>query len=228
MSWVAAAVVGGSVIGGIASSKAAGKAADAQQATAQQASATELEMFNQNREDLAPWREAGSKTLEQIMSGLKPGGEFATSSYKPFTMADFYSDPGYQFQMSEGQKALERSAAAKGLLGSGGTLKDTMRFSQGLADQTYGDAYKRYVNDFDMRNNDTTQRFNRLATVAGLGQTSAGQTASLGANTASNVAGNIVGAGNAEAAQRVATGNAISGVAGSLGNYMLMNKFMGK
>jgi len=228
MSGIATAVVASAVIGGAVASNSAKKAAAAQRDASQRASDTELEMFNQNREDLAPWREAGSKTLEQIMGGLGKGGEFAQSSYKPFTMGDFYNDPGYQFQLAEGQKALERSAAAKGMLGSGATMKDAMRFGQGLASQEYGKAYDRYTNDFNMRNNDTTTRFNRLATVAGLGQTATGQTAQLGANTAQNIAGNQIGAGNATAAQNIATGNAISGAANQVGNYAMMSKFLAK
>lgn len=51
---------------------------------------------------------------------------------------NFRSDPGYTFQMDQGQQALNRSHAAAGNLSSGNADTDTLKFSQGLADQSYG------------------------------------------------------------------------------------------
>lgn len=223
MAWIgAAAQVGGALLNYFGSKKAA----DATEDAAKLASDTQLHMFDQNRADLAPWREAGAKTLGQITAGLQPGGEFAQSIYKPFTMADFMNDHGYQFQLQEGQKALERSAAAKGMLGSGATMKDIIKYGQGVASQGYNDAFNRYNADFNMRNTDTTTRFNRLASVAGLGQTATNQTAQLGADTARGVASNQIGAGNAAAAGTVAGTNAMSGAVGNIGNYFMTQNLL--
>ena len=52
--------------------------------------------------------------------------------------ANFQANPGYQFQMDQGQQALNRSHAAAGNLSSGNADADTLKFSQGLADQSYG------------------------------------------------------------------------------------------
>lgn len=51
--------------------------------------------------------------------------------------------PGYEFRMNEGTRALEGSMAARGLGNSGAAQKAQLRYSQGLADQTYGQAVDR-------------------------------------------------------------------------------------
>lgn len=51
----------------------------------------------------------------------------------------FQTNPGYDFQMEQGLDALERRASSQGRVASGQTSLDTLRFSQGLADQSYGD-----------------------------------------------------------------------------------------
>ena len=52
-------------------------------------------------------------------------------------------DPGYKFRLSEGMKALDRQAAARGGLISGNALKATQRYGQDLASQEFGNAYNR-------------------------------------------------------------------------------------
>ena len=47
------------------------------------------------------------------------------------------STPGYQFAYNQGLEAVNRTAAAKGQLGSGNRLYDLTKFGQGLASQTY-------------------------------------------------------------------------------------------
>jgi hypothetical protein len=215
MSWVATAVVASSVVGGITSSRASGQAARAQRDAAQQASDTELRMFEQNREDQAPYREAGYTALGQIGAGTAPGADFN----RDFSMADFEADPGYQFRRDEGAQAIERSAAARGGLLSGGTGKALTRYGQDVASQEYSNAYSRF-------NADRTQRFNRLASIAGVGQTSVNQTGAQGAQVAANVGNNITGAGNATAAGYIGRANAVNDTASTLGNFYLQNQFL--
>lgn len=218
MSWVAAAVVGGSIIGGVASNRAASKASDAQVAATDKASETELKMYNQTRDDQAPWREAGTVALSQMLSGTKPGGEFDRS----FTMADFVKDPGYEFRMSEGQRGMERGAAARGGALSGGALREATRYGQDYASGEYGKAYDRY-------NNDLTTRFNRLSSIAGTGQTATAQTGANAMQTAGRIGENTVQAGNARASGYVGGANAFNNGVQTIGNYFqtqqLMNRF---
>jgi hypothetical protein len=215
MSWVAVAVVGGAVIGGVASNHAAGKAADAQENAANKASDTQLQMFNQQRTDSAPWRDAGTQALSQMLTGTKPGGEFNRN----FTMADFVKDPGYDFRMQQGQNAVDHSASARGGVLSGRAIKDTERFGQDYASGEYGKAYDRY-------NNDLTTRYNRLANIAGTGQTATAQLGQQGTQVAGQLGENYMQAGNARASGYVGQANAFNNAGQTIGNYFQTQQMM--
>jgi hypothetical protein len=79
------------------------------------------------------------------IGGMDPSAAY--SKYAQPLDVDVTQDPGYQFRLQEGQKALEQSAAAKGGFFSGQTGKDLMKFGQGLASQEYGSAYDRAARD---------------------------------------------------------------------------------
>lgn len=211
---VAAAIVAGAVVGGVATSVAGDKAASAQASAARTAANTELEMYNQNRADLAPYRQAALNPLSTLSTGLEAGGDFN----RDFTIADFQKDPGYQFRMDEGQRALERSAASRGGLLNGGTLRAIQRYGQDYSSGEYSNAYARF-------NNDRTQRFNRLSALAGTGQTATNTTAALGTNAANNIAESQLQAGNARAAQAINQGNAVNDVTSSLGQFYLQQQY---
>lgn len=57
--------------------------------------------------------------------------------------ANFQADPGYNFQLDQGLQALQRTHAAAGNLSSGNADLDTLKYSQGLADQAYGNYVSR-------------------------------------------------------------------------------------
>lgn len=174
------------------------RAIRAQQGATNQANETMWDMFNQNREDTAAWRDAGKEAL---------GGMQNADFQRDFTMADFTADPGYQFRLQEGQKALERSAAARGGLNSGATMKALMGYGQNFASQEYGNAYNRF-------NADRDRRFNRLASTAGLGQTTMGQMIGAGQQTAGTVASNHMGMGNAQAGAIIGANNNMNNLIG--------------
>lgn len=148
-------------------------------------------------------------------------------AYTPFSEADFKADPGYQFRLDQGNQAIQRLAAATGNLNSGRALKDAMNFSSGLASQECQNAYGRYNNDyttgFNAHSTSQNNIFNKLAALAGIGQSSASSLANAGQNYA-NHAGNALGQGaNAQAAGQIGSSNAwgqgIAGAANSLGGY---------
>lgn len=209
MSFVAVAVGGGAAVAGIGGALiqggAAKDAAQTQADAAAQANKMQWDMYQQNRTDQQPWREAGANAL----SGL------ADPSFQhDFTMGDYQKDPGYDFRMNEGQKALERSAAARGGLQSGGTLKALDRYGQDYASNEYQNAYNRF-------NTNQTQRFNRLSSIAGLGQTANAQTNAAGMNYANQAGSNSMGAANAAGAAGIAGANAWGGALSGIGkNWM--------
>jgi hypothetical protein len=205
MPWVAAI---GAVAGSLISADASGNAADAQAKSAEDANRLAQDQFNQNRADSQPWRDAGTQALGQLTSGTSAGGDFS----RDFTLADFNKDPGYQFRMDQGSNALQTSAASRGGLLSGGTLKALDRYGQDYASGEYSNAYNRF-------NNDRTQRFNRLSSIAGLGQTATRDVAQQGTALAGQLGENGMQAANARASGYIGTANAINGGAQSLGNW---------
>lgn len=112
---------------------------------------------------------------------------------KNFGLSDFQTDPGYEFRKAEGMKGIENSAAARGGLLSGAALKAAGQYNQDFASNEFGNAYNRF-------NTNQTNNFNRLATLAGVGQTANNAVQSAGQNYANNAGANLVNAGNAAAA----------------------------
>jgi hypothetical protein len=135
---------------------------------------------------------------------------------RDFGMSDFQTDPGYAFRMSEGMKGLERSAAARGGLLSGGTLKGIQRFGQDLASQEYTNAFNRYQTN-------RAAQLNPLQSLAGVGQTSANTLGAAGtqfANTMGNIGMNQANVqGNAAMARASAYGNTLNQLSGLAGGY---------
>lgn len=176
------------------------------------------------------WERSDPKWItEQITQRVpqsvnKPPAEFAALN-RQFTMRDFENDPVNQIQGSfmqdEARKAIERRAAAMGGWDSGATLKALTRFGSDYGNQRAGESYNRFVGD-------QTTQFNRLASVAGLGQTSANQTATLGANMANNIGANTMAAANARGAAGVAGANAITGGVNSGLNFFQGQQFLNR
>lgn len=193
MTWGMVAVAGATVVGAVVSSNSASKAAKAQTNAANSANATQLAMYDQNREDTAPYRQAGYSALDKINELI--------NSYKTTSPQDVLNDPGYQFGLSEGTKALQGSAAAGGGLYSGATLKALQRFGTDYATTKYDDVFNRQQTDLN-------NQFNRLSTTAGLGSANTAQTGANGMTTAGVIGGNLTGAANAQGAAGLTAANA--------------------
>jgi hypothetical protein len=133
------------------------------------------------------------------------GGNFDYQGYK--------ASPGYDYRLAEGEKAIQRAAAARGNLNSGATLKALGQFGQDYAANDYG------------------LFMNRLAAQAGMGQTQANSMAGLGANYAANGSNTLMAAGNARASGYVNQGNVMGSALGQLGqiggNYLGGSSFGG-
>lgn len=72
--------------------------------------------------------------------------EFTFPNFQQPTAADLYRDPSYQFRLDQGRGMLENSAAARGVLNSGGTLWDILNYGQQAASQEYGSVWDRMFN----------------------------------------------------------------------------------
>lgn len=191
-----------SLIGGKMSADAARSAANTSAAASDRATDVQREMFERNVELNAPFREAGVTALNKLVP--------MATEYTPFGMAQFQQDPGYAFRMSEGMKALERSAAKRGGLLSGSMLKDIQRYGQNLASDEYTNAFNRYQAE-------RQAQLNPLQSLAGVGQTAAQQLGAAGtqfANTVGNIGMNQAAvSGNANMARASAYGGTLNQLA---------------
>jgi hypothetical protein len=209
----AVATVGSSLIG----SSASGKAANAQQQAAAQASDVQRDIFERQVELQEPFREAGLKGQNRLLELLGLGGDVKAPEYGKYATAEygadkFTADPGYAFRMSEGMKALERSAAARGGLLSGSTLKATQRYGQDLASQEYQNAFNRYQAE-------RVGTLNPYQALSGTAQSSANTLGQQAGALGQSLGSNIIGAGNAQASGYIGQANAIAGGLGQGMNF---------
>jgi len=216
---VAVAIGGAALVGGVATASAGSKAASAQKegattAAAASQAATEAQIAEQRRQydttraDYAPYRETGYKALDTL------AGLYGVGGTKIDPTEALKATPGYQFQMDEGLKAIDRSNAARGILNSGGADKARIRYAEGVASTGY--------NSFA----------DRLAALAGVGQSATGSTAAAGANSSNAItsalgangqtqANAATAAGNARASSYANTGSAINGTVNNLASLYL-------
>lgn len=228
----ALAIGGGlAAAGGVASSligsSAAKSAASVQAKAADTATQLQKDEFNQQQSNIAPWLQAGGVSLNQLMSGLQPGGALSTPFSGTFTApteAEARATPGYQFTADQGSKAILNAQTASGGAFTGGTAKSLDAFNTGLADSTYNDSFNRalqtFGTQFNTYNTNQSNLFNKLASVSGLGQTSAVQLGQLGQQAASNE-GNLLTSGAAStAAGGVGSANAVNSGISSISNNL--------
>ena len=179
MTWGVVSSIGMGLYTASENRSAASRAADAQTQANERAQAFQSQMFDKQQALTAPYREGGATAQNRLMELLGIGGNAGSAGYgkyaQDFGMSDFVTDPGYNFRLLEGQKAIDRSAAARGGTQSGAALKAATRYGQDMGSQEYGRAYDRYQ----------TNRSNQLAPL--------GSIATMGANAATN---NATAAGN--------------------------------
>lgn len=202
---VTAAVTGGTaLVGGFLGNEATKQASRDQKAATDQALGEQARQYNQTRADMAPYREAGSAAISRIrdLLGLSDTPAGAEDILR--------SDPGYTFRFNEGLKGVMNPLKAAGLSKSGAALKAVTRYGQDYATNAYDSV------------------INRLAGLAGTGQSSSGTLGMLGSNYAGNV-GNLLTAGaNARGAAGIAGANMWANGLGAIGNYYGQSSILDK
>lgn len=180
----------GSIIGGDSSRRSSNQQADAAAASLK----LQKSMYDQNRKDYAPWREAGKNALTDLSAKVATGP------------GDYTASPGYKFRLAEGQKAIERSAAARtGVLG-GATEKALMRYNQDYASGEYQNFLNQYYQSLTPRQS-----------LAGLGMTANTGITNAGTNAANQMSQAQLAMGNAQAAGTINQANSLAGNINSMG-----------
>lgn len=249
-----AAIVGGTLAAGVASSAIGANAATSAASTqanaatqAQQLQATEAQnaldfqkqTYNTSQQQQAPYLAAGTSGLNALQYGLGTGGTANGSGVGQGSLTTPYgqtfsaptglteqNDPGYQARLQLGQTALEKSAAARGSVLTGGTAQAENQAAQDYASNEYGNVYNRALNTYDTNfnayNTNQTNQYNKLAALAGTGQQTATNLANQGqaaANATSSIdlttgqqqGQDIQNAGTATASGYIGAANAING-----------------
>src|SRR5208282_1825456 len=184
---------GGGILSGIIGGGAAEKAAKEEAAAINNATNAELQMYNQTVAREQPWVTAGTNALASYQSllGLGAGGT-GTPNTSTFT-----GSPGYQFQLGQGEQAIQNASSTSGGPISGNALKQLQTYGTGLANQDW---------------------YNYLNQVGGLSTTGANAAANLGSigtSVGNQVGANTILGGQAQAAGTVGAANALtSGIAG--------------
>lgn len=222
MSFIASGVVLAAGIGAAGALGAASIQAGGQKAAAQ----TQAGMFNTITQQEQPFIQPGynaETTLSQLMgtspttgaggtaTGATLPGGYLTQTFNP-TQQQLEQYPGYQFQLGQGDLALQSANSAGGSALSGPALKSLMSFNQGLASSNYNT----YFNQFQTQQSNI---FNRLNSIAQLGQNAAGNLGN---------AGTTLGTGIAQA-QAGAAGSIAGGIAGAsnnIGQGILLSSLM--
>lgn len=210
------AILGSAIIGGISTAFGASKAAKAQTNAAQLAANTQLQMYERTRADLAPYRDAGGRALTELEARMP---ELTSDIDVSAELRDPNSTikNAYDFTRTQGLKAAQNSAAARGLGVSGAALKGATAFATGLADNTY-------QNLFNMENTNRTNAYNRLKGLVDTGKDAATGTGTAGSIAAKGAADAQIGAGNAQAAAANATAGAVKNASQNIAGWAYGNE----
>ncbi len=198
---------GASLLGGIMGSDAAQKAADEQAASQAQALQAQQAMFKQGYDLVQPYAAGGLGAFNQLSNlygipysnaaGTSAGGQAVANQ----AMGNFTNTPDYRFAFSQGLQALDRSAASRGNLMSGGQVKGAQEFGQGLASQQFSNYFNRLLSLGQMGSQAAgTALGGSVSALGPIGNTisSIGATQAAGTiGSANSLVGGLQGAGNA-------------------------------
>ena len=197
---------GASIIGGGIAAGGARDAAQTQADAANRSADLQRQTYEEQTKLNAPYREAGLAGQNRLMDLLGLSGNTGNAGYgqyaKDFSMTDFQQDPGYAFRLSEGQKALDRTAAARGGLLSGGALKAAAAYGQNMGSQEYQNAFNRYQTN-------RTNQLQPLANLQSVGVNATNQQAAQAGQYGVNAGNAITQAGQATAAGQMGAANTI-------------------
>ena len=214
MTWGMTAVAGSSLVSGVMGSRSAKKAAEQQAAAIREATALQRQMFEQQRADLAPYRDVGYTALGDITERIP----FFTSQFGDEQLAQ-YLDPSMEFRRRLGEQTTARMLNVGGGAISGNTLRGLEEFGQNLASTEYGNAFNRFQNE-------RTNIYNSLANIAGMGQQSVNTGVQASQQAASNLGQLAVGGGQVQAAGTIGATNALTGGLQNASNMLYLQQLM--
>lgn len=225
--------VGGMIGGSVNQANAAESAASAQQAAATNATQLQQNIFDTINKQQTPYRGAGVgalNTLQSLMPGQytkydAAGNPIGTATgtgdlTRTFSNADLNSQlaPNYQFMLGQGMNAARQTANVGG--GGSNILKSGIKFAEDYA----GNAYQNAFNNFQLQQGNI---YNRLAGIAGIGQTGQSQTNQAATNYGNAASQLGIGSATAYGAGQVGAANAYSNIGNNFLQAAMASKFLG-
>jgi hypothetical protein len=205
MSWVAAAVAGGTIVGGYLSSNAqkgaAETAANAQSQASQAGIDEQRRQFDQVQQLLSPFVNAGTGALGAQQNLLGLNGNAAQQS----AISGIQASPQFQALQQQGQDAILANASATGGLRGGNVQGALAQFSPQLLAQLI------------------QQQYSNLGGLTSLGQNAAAGTGNAGLQTGNQITSLLGQQGQAQAGAALAAGKAdssfINSITSALGTF---------
>jgi hypothetical protein len=229
----------GSIISGIGSLIGGQQASSYDKA----ASDTAKQVYSYTRSDLSPYTSAGQSAMSSALSlaqGSPTGGgpDYVTEASQnlpgTMTQSELEKTPGYQWNLAQGLKATQSAAAARGLGVSGASLKGASTYATNLADSTYqnqfNNAQSRFTDYLSLntgQQSNLTNQFNRLNSLATIGEQAGTSTAYSGSSLASTSATAQEAAGNALAQGTKGLATGVGNTVNDLLGYNLSNTSTG-
>lgn len=170
----------------------------------------------------APWLNAGKGALSNLQAILASPGQGWNQTFTPPSIQQAEQYPGYQFQLQQGEGALQNSAAAKGALYSGNTQEALANYAEQAGQSDYNNVYNQAFQQYQQAYGENQNQLNRLSALAGVGQTTANSLGQQGAAAASNI-GNTYLTSGAQQGQDLQN----AGAATASGYAGLANSFSG-
>ena len=206
---------------GTGQAEAAREGAQLQYSATQDAARQQREMFEILNAQQAPYRAAGGGALTKI-SEMMPQLTQTPEGYKPFTAADLKTNlaPNYEFMLGQGLGATRQALNVGG--GGSNVERGGVKFAQDYASNAYQNALQNYMTQeaqkFNQQQTGLGNVYNRLAGIAGIGQTATGQTTNLGTGTAGNLGQLAIGGATALGAGNIGAANVMAGGLQGIGN----------
>lgn len=154
-----------------------------------------------------------------------PGG-YATGSFmepwnfKAPTDVTEQNDPGFQFRLKEGLNAIQKSAAAKGTLLTGGTLKDLAEFGQNFASNEYDKVYGRALGEYQGSLGLKQNQFGNLLSLSNQGLNAAENANTSNSSYNNTSQNNTTDQGNIDAGRTIGGYTAYSGIPNTAADWL--------
>ena len=217
MTWAVTAATVGSIGSSLLGGASARKQAEAQARALAEAKGEVGKAYQTSKGYYDPYYQTGTAASNRLAELMGIGGNTAAPGYgsmtRDFSMADYQQDPGYQFRLQEGLKALQGRAGARGGLLSGATIRGGQKYAQDVASQEYGNAYQRYMEQ--MQN-----RYNMLRGQQQTGYQAGGALSDLSTGYGANTANFAMGQGAIDAAKTAAKYGMYGDILGSATNML--------